>query len=196
MYSRFILGLVCVAATLTVVKAQTVYTIRDSKELDMKLSGTSTLHKWSMNTKTLTGSAQFSFAPGHQNQIDGIHSLTMKLDVLSLTSDEKALDRNAYKALKTDQFKNISYTLISAKVSPEKDHTYHVVTTGNLEIAGVTNKVAMDVFCVVNADATITCSGSDQLKMTDYNVKPPSFMLGAMRTGDDITLDFTVVYTK
>jgi len=30
--------------------------------------------------------------------------------------------------------------------------------------------------------------------MTDYNVKPPSFMFGAMKTGNTVTLDFTVVY--
>jgi len=52
----------------------------------------------------------------------------------------------------------------------------------------------MDVYCIVNKDATITCSGSEKLNMTDYNVKPPSFMFGAMTTGDAVTLDFNVVY--
>ena len=32
--------------------------------------------------------------------------------------------------------------------------------------------------------------------MSDYQMKPPSFMLGAMKTGDAITLDFVLVYTK
>jgi hypothetical protein len=32
--------------------------------------------------------------------------------------------------------------------------------------------------------------------MTDYSVKPPKFMLGAMKTGDAITLNFTLVYQK
>jgi hypothetical protein len=54
----------------------------------------------------------------------------------------------------------------------------------------------MDVYCVMNKDSTITCTGSDKLKMSDYQVKPPTFMMGAMRTGDAITLDFTMVYKK
>ena len=54
----------------------------------------------------------------------------------------------------------------------------------------------MDVYCLLNKDGTVTCTGSYTLKMTDYDVKPPTFMLGAMKTGDSITLNFTMVYKK
>lgn len=49
------------------------------------------------------------------------------------------------------------------------------------------------MYCAVNKDGTIHCTGSDELKMTDYNVKLPSPMLGAMKIGDDVKLSFTVV---
>jgi hypothetical protein len=52
----------------------------------------------------------------------------------------------------------------------------------------------MDVHCTVNSDKTITCTGSGKMNMTDYNVAPPTFMSGAMKTGDAITLAFTMVY--
>ena len=173
--------------------AQTLYKIVDSKDIDMKLSGTSTLHKWTMNAETFTGDAQFDLKG---NSISAIKSLNFSLAVLDLKSGEKGLDKNAYKALKTGEYKDIVYKLLSATILPEKDHKYLIKTRGNLTIAGVTNEVTMDVYCVVNGDATITCNGSDKLKMTDYQVKPPTFMLGAMKTGDDITLDFTLVYKK
>ena len=54
----------------------------------------------------------------------------------------------------------------------------------------------MDVYCNVNKDSTISCSCSKKLRMSDYEVEPPSFMLGAMKTGDDITLDFLLIYTN
>jgi polyisoprenoid-binding protein YceI len=170
-----------------------MYKINESKEINMKLSGTSTLHKWSMNTQTFTGEAQFGFT---DHLLSSVGSLNFSLAVQNLKSGENGLDKNAYKALKTDQYKDILYTLTSAKVSPEKDKRYLIATQGKLSIAGVTNNVSMDVYCVVNDDQSITCTGSDKLKMTDYQVKPPSFMLGAMKTGDAITLDFTLVYKK
>ena len=54
----------------------------------------------------------------------------------------------------------------------------------------------MDVECVVSADGALTCTGTHQLNMTDYSVKPPTFMFGAMKTGDAVTLAFTMIYKK
>jgi polyisoprenoid-binding protein YceI len=176
-------------------KAQSIYKTGDSKDNSMKLSGTSTMHDWVMNAGTFTGDAQFNFKSGDAGQLDSIKSLTFSLPVLNLKSDSKKLDRNAYKALKTNEYKNISYKLTSATVSSVKENKYLMKTQGNLTIAGVTKEIAMDVYCVVNNDATITCNGSEKLKMTDYEVDPPSF-LGVMNTGDNITLDFTLVYKK
>ena len=176
--------------------AQTIYRITDSRDIDMKLSGTSTLHKWTMDAKTFSGEAQFGFTHGNGGKLNSLKTLSFSLVVKDLKSGDKGLDKNAYKALKTDEYKDIDYKLISATVGPETEGRYLLKTKGDLTIAGVTKVVTMDVYCALNTDATITCTGSDKLNMTDYQVKPPTFMLGAMKTGDAITLDFTLVYKK
>ena len=192
--SGWVMTAICVIGFVSVLPAQTIYRISASKDIDMKLSGTSTLHKWSMDTKTFSGEAQFGFAPA--NRLSSLKSLSFSLAVQDLKSGESGLDKNAYKALKTGEYKDIDYKLTSAAVGPENNGKYLLKTVGNLTIAGVTKAVTMDVYCTVNKDATITCTGSDKLMMTDYQVKPPKFMLGAMKTGDAITLDFTLVYKK
>jgi len=173
--------------------AQTIYKINDAKGIDMKLNGTSTLHKWAMEAKTFDGQAQFGL---NGKTITSVKDLSFSLEVQDLKSGEKGLDKNAYKALKTGQYKDITYKLTSATVAPTKDGKYLITTQGNLYIAGVTHSVAMNVTGVVNADGSVTCTGAYKLKMTDYQVQPPTFMLGAMKTGDDITLNYTLVYTK
>jgi polyisoprenoid-binding protein YceI len=147
-----------------------------------------------MNTQDFYGKAQFGF--NLENELNTLHSLTFSLAAQNLKSGQKGLDNNAYKALKTEQYQNIVYKLLSATVSDQKENRYLIKTQGNLTIAGVTKEVSMDVYCVMNKDSTITCTGSDKLKMSDYQVKPPTFMMGAMKTGDAITLDFTMVYKK
>lgn len=176
--------------------AQPLYKISNSKDIDMKLLGTSTLHKWAMDAKTFDGQAEFAFLPGNSGKLTGIKSLTFSLEVANLKSDEKALDRNAYKALKADEYKDIYYKLLSATLLSEKDGAYHVKTHGNLTIAGVTREVAIDADCHINNDTSVAFAGSYKLKMTDYEVQPPTFMLGAMKTGDEITLDFKLIYQK
>lgn len=188
--------LICITGYCVSSQAQTIYKINDSKDIDMKLSGTSTLHNWTMDAKTFTGEAQFGFAAGNAGQLSSLKALSFSLAVQDLKSGEKGLDKNAYKALKTGQYKDIDYKLISAAVGPESGGKYLLKTKGDLTIAGVTKQVNMDVYCVVNKDGTVSCSGSYKLEMTDYQVKPPTFMLGAMKTGDAITLNFKLVYTK
>jgi hypothetical protein len=176
--------------------AQTNYKLTADKDVNMKLSGTSTLHDWTMNAKTFGGEAQFGFKPGNEHQLISLKALTFSLAVLDLKSGESGLDKNAYKALKSDDYKSITYKLSAATITPDKGNKFLIKTRGNLTIAGVTKEVTMDVYGVVNADETISCTGSEKLNMTDYQVKPPKFMLGAMKTGDAITLDFTLVYKK
>lgn len=175
--------------------AQSVYKIVNSKGMDVTLSGTSTLHKWIMNAQNSSGEAKFGFNPKNA-ELSSISALSFSLPTLNLKSKDKKLNKNAYKALKSTEHKNISYKMGTAKVMPENDGKYLVKTNGDLSIAGVTKNVDIDVYCVVNKDATITCTGSETLKMTDYDVKPPSFMAGAMKTGDDVTLNFTLLYKK
>ncbi|MDB5156633.1 MAG: hypothetical protein JWR50_1340 [Mucilaginibacter sp.] len=183
----------CVIGLTGTLHAQSVYKLTDSKDINMKLSGTSTLHNWTMNAQTFIGEAQFAVK---EHQISTLKALTFSMAVTDLKSGESGLDKNAYKALKSNDFKSISYKLTSATVLPGKGNKFEIKTEGNLTIAGVTKEVIIYVYATLNANDTITCTGSEKLNMTDYQVKPPKFMLGAMKTGDAINLDFTLVYRK
>jgi len=173
--------------------AQSVYKIQKNETIDMKLNGTSTFHDWEMDAVTATGEAQFTFKSGDESELESLKSLTFNLIVTDLKSDNKGLDKNAYKALKTDEFKTIHYVMSNSNVSPESGG-YLLETNGLLTVAGVTKNVDIDIHLVVNNNHTVTCKGAYELKMTDYNVEPPSFMMGLMKTGDATTLDFAVTY--
>jgi len=175
--------------------SQPTYKIETTKDVDMKLLGTSTLHKWEMETTSMSGEAQlmsgeaqFVFKSGSESDFASLKSLSFGLEVKDLKSDSKGLDKNAYKALKSDEFKDIHYKLISAIATPAKKNEYLLKTSATLTVAGVTKQIDMDVNCLINANGGITFTGTDKLNMTEYNVEPPSFMLGAMKTGDAIAL--------
>lgn len=154
----------------------------------MKLSGTSTFHNWCMNG-TFQVDGNFKTVDG-TNKLKALNVLNFLLPVQNLKSDKKRLDETAYKALKTDQFKDILFNMISASIREVQGNKYSITALGNLTIAGVTKPISLEVTWIMNDDHTITCSGIQKLKMTDYEVQPPSF-LAIMKTGDEITLDFT-----
>jgi polyisoprenoid-binding protein YceI len=182
---------ICVSGPALQLCGQSQYKIAPSPQVSIKLSGTSAFHRWEMHTNDFKGKAQFVFDP----TLVSLDSLSFRLPVQNLKSGKKKLDKSAYKALKTDVHKNIIYRLTSSQVMDEKDEKYYIRTWGNLTVAGITKEIAMNVLCTVNPDASITCTGSEDLKMTDYQVEPPKFM-GTLNSGDDVTLDFTIIYKK
>jgi polyisoprenoid-binding protein YceI len=179
-------AILCGAAMLLAPMATVAQTVwHETAEAKLTIAGTSTLHDWTMSTAAIKCQADVLLngdgAPARINR------LTVTLPAESLKSEKESMDRNAYKALKTDKHKNITFQLIAATVQNNQ-----VVASGNLSISGVTNRIDLQATCTPQPDRSLRCTGQKGIKMSDYKVEPPSFMFGTVRTGDAITLSFDV----
>ncbi len=193
-YTRSIWGLAIIfLAFAGSLRAQDVYRAADP---DIKVLGTSNLHNWSMEAKDITGSAKFGFPAAGGGQPQSLTALDLSIPVHNLKSGESSMDSRAYTAMKADKFGAITFTSASAVIVPGQKNQFQVKSTGSMTIAGMTQPVVLYGCCQVNADGSIGCSGSAQLKMTDYQIKPPSFMLGALKTGDALTINFSLTLKK
>ena len=165
-----------------------------SNALQMVVSGTSTLHDWDM--KSSQGTCQAVFLFNNAGQITGLHSLVFSLPVANLKSGKSGMDNNAYKALKTDAHPSITYTLTSATAMPAEGGATLLKCIGVLSIAGKVISTDVVATCKVNADRTITVNGTKKLNMVDFNVTPPTFMMGTIKTGPGLTLNFNGLLKK
>ncbi len=101
------------------------------------------------------------------------------------------MDKNTYKALDVKRNPNISFVLSSANVTPIDENTYQFKGVGNMTIAGATRQTDINAVCKYNAaDKSFTCKGTKKFKMTEFNVKPPTFMMGTVKTGDEISITY------
>jgi polyisoprenoid-binding protein YceI len=64
---------------------------------------------------------------------------------------------------------------------------------GNLTISGVTKQVQLTFKATVDG-TKVTLTGETELKMTTYNVEPPTALLGTVKTGDALTIKYKVTY--
>lgn len=161
---------------------------------DLLVSGTSTLHDWTMKSGKAECSAVFAF--NSAGQISGINTLTFTTPATALKSEHSAMDNNAYKALKTNKDPAITYTLTSVNVTPAAGGAATVTCAGKLTIAGATREAQIVAVCKPNADNTISISGSEKISMKDFSIDPPTFMLGTIKTGNDITLAFNLTLKR
>ncbi len=172
--------------TLTNSFAQSAY---HAQALDVTVSGTSTLHDWEMKSNKGQFDANISVA---KDKVV-FTGLSFNFPAESLKSGHGAMDKNTYKALNTTKNPNISFVLTSGNVSSLGGNTYLLKGMGRLTIAGTTLVTDLETTLKYNpADKSFTCSGTKKFKMSEYGVKPPTVMMGAIKTGDAIAITYNL----
>ena len=163
--------------------------------VSLTINGTSTLHDWEM--KSEKGRVEVILGVGVNARLVSLAGLKFSIASESLKSDKSSMDKNAYKALKTDSEKSIVFILTNATINQVNETSYHVKAVGNLTIAGTTRETNLTADVKYNSsDKSYTISGAKKINMTEFNVKPPSFMMGTVKTGKDITISFKTRITR
>jgi len=169
--------------------AQQEYT---SSATTVIVKGTSTLHDWDMTSSSGKTRATFSVANG---EIKGISALSFTVGAETLKSSRSGLDRNAYRALDTKNHKSISYKMTSGTVT-KSGGSYTVKAKGTLTVAGSSKPLDITATATMEADGSIAVNGETKFAMTAYGVKPPTVMMGTIKTGDEITISYGAKLTK
>ena len=155
------------------------------------ISGTSTLHDWTM--KSSEGTSTGSFTVDADQKVVRINSLSFSVRGESILSEHTLMNNKTYEALKTKKYPNITFTTSGVIIVPTNGNTFTTKSKGKLTIAGFSKDVEVNASCQFNqADRSVTCTGKQKIKMSEYGVTPPSVMFNTIKTGDDITVDFNV----
>ena len=189
------MGSILLATSIAVSTTATAQSVYQSQAVDIKLSGTSNIHDWTMKAKK--GTITASFAVDAHHKITALNNLTFTLPAKNLKSEHTGMDNNTYKALNTTKNPNISFVASSSTVTPTGGNTYQINCQGNLTIAGTTKPTELVATGKYNpSDNSFTVTGVKKMKMTDYNVKPPTALLGTIKTGDEISIAYNVKFIK
>jgi polyisoprenoid-binding protein YceI len=173
----------------------------------VRIEGTSTAHDWEMQGTLVGGFVEFDPAvqfdtaqatiPGLQGKTLAIKSMVI-VPVRSVKSDAKAMPQ-VMEGLMQDALKEPVNKKIECRISELTFKEPHAAgkpfdfdASGELVIAGVTNKVTFPVSIDVPEKDKLKITGTAPVKMTDYGVKPPapSFGLGLMKCGDEVKIIF------
>jgi polyisoprenoid-binding protein YceI len=167
------------------VSAQQLYKI--SPQTTMTISGTSTLHNWTSTVENVSGEGMFTLEGAAITQVANLH---VQMEVKSIKSGKGAMmDNNTYKALKAAKHPQISYQLQSIQALPGGK----LNTTGKLTIGGESKTVKMQLNYQVEP-AKLTIEGGLPILIRDYNIDPPTAMMGTIKTGEEVTIAFRAVF--
>src|SRR5437867_13091857 len=88
------------------------------------IKGTSSLHDWEI--KSDKGQLEADLVVGNNYEITGISGLRFTVEAESFKSGHHLMDKNTYKALKTNSYNSISFVLTSANIRQVNANTYEL----------------------------------------------------------------------
>lgn len=166
----------------------------------LTIDGTSNVHDWSASTTSMRVThAKLAAEAGGPSFWDAvvkpgaIEAFDVTIPATTLTSPRSGLDKNMYKALKTDQHPDIVFRLkgLTAKAGTPGAFT----AAGALRVAGVEKDVNLDV-TLGRSSQGLVVKGTTKVLMTDFGIEPPSALFGTVRSAPEVTISFQTVLSS
>jgi len=188
-------ALMAVAATAGAQSASAIR-LRLDPGSEVTIEGTSSMHAFHCKTNKIM--AYVDVDPGYTKDLTKvarpIASVKVNIVVRTLTCGNGQMDKNMYSTLNADQNPIIKYTMSGYDILGTASPTSFVAqTTGTLTISGQDKSIAMKINAARLSDGKATAQGEQDVLMTDFGIKPPSFMFGTLKVGNEIKVKFNLI---
>ena len=162
-----------------------------TQDFTITIKGDSNVHDWESAVESVEGSGSFKMAEDGKLRITACN---LSIPVKSIKSSKgKKMDKKTMKALNEEEYPSIEYKLTEFENMVFDGDSFTANAIGNLSIAGTTKSIALDITSTALENGNYEIRGAKAMKMTDFNIKPPTALLGTMRTKDEITIEFRVI---
>jgi hypothetical protein len=173
------------------------------------IEGTSTVRDFTCSTQQIEGHVRLDLqeaSPAHpepapadtmriRSAASGTPDVQARVPVRALDCGKRRQNKDLYEAMKASDHPAIHYDIIKARIvaPPDSTQDHHVIEAiGNLTVAGETRTVRITLEGRRLENGRIHARGSLPMQMTNFDVEPPTAMLGLIRVRDEITVHFDI----
>jgi polyisoprenoid-binding protein YceI len=158
--------------------AQDAYKL--SEESKLSIDGTSTVHDWTVTANTMSGTIR---TKGNSPK-----EINFDVTVADILSERGAtMDKKMHAALQKESHPKVLFAL--------KEVKNESTLTGILTIAGKPKEVEISGDIESSGD-NLKISGQYGIALKDFDIEPPTAMFGQVIVGDDVTVNFDLVFVK
>jgi hypothetical protein len=117
--------------------------------------------------------------------------LELNIPVRSFECGRSRMNRDLYDALKSDEFFYITFEFQSAEtLSGNGNDSFRLKVSGILTVAGTSREITFESDGFILENNRVRAVGDKTILMTDYNVEPPTGLLGLVRAENSLTVHF------
>ena len=156
------------------------------------VDGTSTVRSWSCSATEIDATIETAAPNAVAGVIAGekaVRAVDVKIPIEKLDCKNGTMNEHMRKALKAKDAPVIAFTVTSYDVAKGASGVAGTLN-GQLTLGGVTKPIAVKAAGAAGPDGTLHVTGTHELVMTEYGLKPPTLMLGTMKVGDKVKVSF------
>jgi polyisoprenoid-binding protein YceI len=152
------------------------------------INGTSSIHDWASDLTKFSGNGVFII---EQQKLVKADNVTISMNVKSIKSGKSIMDSKTRDALQEEDFPAITFKSTEATLISDKK----MRCKGGLTMAGITREIVTDVNIeYINSDLII--NGIINITMSKYGIEPPVALLGTLKTGDEVAVEFNLNFKQ
>ena len=119
----------------------------------------------------------------------GIRSVAVTVPAGKLDCGNGTMNGHMYKAIKADAHPNIVFSLAAYELAKAGEGVT-VKLTGKLSLGGVEKPITLTAKATQGPGGTLQVTGTHELRMTEFGLKPPTLMMGTMKVDETVKIGF------
>lgn len=161
------------------------------------VEGTSNVRPFACEAKDIDVQVETDQGPVVQRLVAGEKAVRMVVvsvpsKSLDCENNNKKMNEHMLKAIKAEENPSIEFRLQSYELTHEGDGA-NAVLEGTLKLGGVEKPVTINAATKAAADGVLQVTGTYELRMTEYGLKPPKLMMGAFKVNDPVKINFDLL---
>jgi len=159
------------------------------------VAGTSTVRSFQCQAGAFDATAISASAEAVAAVLAGekaVSNVEVTVPVDRLDCRNATMNEHMRKALKAKEYPTVVFRAGAYDLTRAND-SVTVTLSGSLTLGGVQRPITITAQAKAGPGGTLVVSGTRDVRMTEFGLKPPTLMLGTLRVDDRVTVGFDVV---
>lgn len=193
----FIPLLVATFAVTEVFSQQITYIPQEESRLWVE--GRSNINEFECEANRYSGEALLYDEEQETDFVQDVHerlSISVEIRVDGFECGKNRMNRDLQNALKSDEYPEITFLFDSAELLQMPKHPndpFEVEVKGTLTIAGETRDIHFITYANYLEADLVRAVGNTTIKMSDFNIDPPTAFMGLIKADDELTVKFNLI---
>tara|TARA_R100001143_G_scaffold52481_1_gene47633 strand:- start:16177 stop:16836 length:660 start_codon:yes stop_codon:yes gene_type:complete len=125
--------------------------------------------------------------------------LQVEIRVDGFECGKNRMNRDLQDALKSSEYPEITFMFASAEIlemPSSHDQAFELEVEGSLTVAGNTRDIRFNARAYFLESHKVRAIGNTTIKMSDFDVEPPTALMGLIKADDELTVNFDLIASE